>query len=230
MPTYNADDLCVHHKSLAFMAQPRFKEAYARGVNSGHQFGHDLHIEWRIHVSLWAASHAMRLEGDFVECGVNTGIASLAICHYVNLNATPRLFWLFDTFQGIPEEQMSADEKALGRVQHSRTYYRDCYEIAKNNFAPYSGARLVRGRVPDTLANVEISKVAYLSLDMNIVEPEMAAIRHFWPKLSPGAPVVLDDYGWAEYAPQQVAMDAFADSVGCKVLTLPTGQGLLLKA
>lgn len=41
--------------------------------------------------------------------------------------------------------------------------------------------------------------------------------------------VILDDYGWVGYAPQKEAMDEFAVSVDCKILTLPTGQGLLLK-
>jgi hypothetical protein len=31
------------------------------------------------------------------------------------------------------------------------------------------------------------------------------------------------------YAPQKEAMDEFADGKGVKILTLPTGQGLLLK-
>ncbi len=53
----------------------------------------------------------------------------------------------------------------------------------------------MRGKVPESLATVEIERVAYLSLDMNIAYPEIEALKHFWPKLVPGAIVVLDDYG-----------------------------------
>jgi hypothetical protein len=76
---------------------------------------------------------------------------------------------------------------------------------------------------------VDIRRVCYLSIDMNIVEPEIAAIEFFWDKLSPGAPVVLDDYGWSNYRLQKEAMDRFARQRGVAILTLPTGQGLLLK-
>ena len=74
-----------------------------------------------------------------------------------------------------------------------------------------------------------IKQVCYLSLDLNCAEPEIAAIRFFWDLLVPGAPVVLDDYGSLGYVPQKLAMDAFAAEVNVPVLTLPTGQGLIIK-
>ena len=57
----------------------------------------------------------------------------------------------------------------------------------------------------------------------------MAAFEYFWDKLSPGAPVILDDYGWTLHAAQKEAMDALAAERGVGILELPTGQGLLLK-
>jgi hypothetical protein len=101
--------------------------------------------------------------------------------------------------------------------------------LAKNNFAPYPNAKLVRGRVPETLTSVDIAKVCFLSLDMNIAEPEIAAIEFFWDRLVPGGIVVLDDYGWLEHRPQKLAMDRFARGKGVEILSVPTGQGLLLK-
>jgi hypothetical protein len=40
----------------------------------------------------------------------------------------------------------------------------------------------------------------------------------------------LDDHGWFGYRPQKRALDEFAASRGAMILTLPTGQGLLLKS
>jgi O-methyltransferase len=136
-------------------------------------------------------------------------------------------FFLFDTFSGVPEDLARPEE--LDRVRSHERYYSDCYEIAKANFAPYPNAKLVRGKVPETLARVDIGRVCYLSIDMNLVEPERAAIEYFWDKLSIGAPIVLDDYGWASYEGQKAAMDDFAASRGTQIMTLPTGQGFLIK-
>jgi O-methyltransferase len=187
-----------------------------------------LGLEWRAHVCCWAASHAKRLQGDFVECGVNTGILSLAVCEYIDFNATGKNFWLFDTFNGIPPSQST--EKEAQRVQmENKLLYFDCWDVARENFAPYQKAHLVRGSVPETLPQAAIDRVCYLSIDMNIAAPERAAIEYFWPKLVPSAIVVLDDYGWQGFEEQKATLDEFAAQVGTKILTLPTGQGLLIK-
>ncbi len=231
---YFADGLAIWQKAASFMTDPRFVSAYRYGMNSGHHMGRpagseaDIHIEWRVHVILWAAVHGLRLPGDFVECGVNTGIYSLAVCHYLEFNRFDRDFWLFDTFAGIPVEQ--ADDVERGRaVEYNAELYEECFELVRENFAPYPRAHLVRGPVPDTLSTTKIDRVAYLSIDMNIAAPERAALEYFWPRLVPGAIVVLDDYGFLRHELQRESADAFAASVGIEILQLPTGQGILIK-
>jgi hypothetical protein len=231
---YNADSLMVFNKNVSFLRNEAFMQAYRAGVHSGHKMGRksgigeDIHIEWRVHVACWAAARARHLEGSFVECGVNTGIPSLAVCRWIDFNATGKDFYLFDTFRGIPEEQMAAQERQQ-RIRENDEIYEECYDLVRRNFAPFPRGHLVRGMVPDTLRTVNIEKVCYLSIDMNIAEPEIAAMEYFWDKLVPGATVILDDYGWAGYELQQKEHDRFAASKRVPILLLPTGQGLIIK-
>lgn len=233
-PCYQYDGMYLFGKNMDWMTDPKFTKAYFLGMNSGHKIcrtpgsHEDIHIEWRIHIICWAAMHATKLSGDFVECGVNTGICSLAACQFVDFNKTGKNFYLFDTFNGIPESQMSTTERD-DRVQENRAYYEDCYETTKRNFANYPNVHLVKGMVPDTLTIPKINQVAYLSIDMNIAAPEVAAMEYFWDKLVPGALVILDDYGWQHYHEQTKALDAFAERKGMMIATLPTGQGLIVK-
>jgi len=74
-----------------------------------------------------------------------------------------------------------------------------------------------------------IDKVAFLSIDMNCMEPEIEAINYFWPKLVPGAIVILDDYEWPQHEEQRNAFKQFAKENNTQILPLPTGQGLLIK-
>lgn len=172
-PAYDHDGMRLYGKNTDFLQDDRFLRAYRAGMDSGHKIGRrkgsqaDIHIEWRVHIAIWAACHAARLDGDFVECGVNTGIFSLAICNYIDFNATGKYFYLFDTFCGIPEEQMLDAERPFRTVEN-KSYYEECYETARRNFEPFQRARLVRGKVPDTLGDVSIEKVCYLHIDMNI--------------------------------------------------------------
>jgi hypothetical protein len=234
-PTYDADCLRTWSKSVDFLSDARFMSAYRRGMDIGHVIGRspgsrvDIHIEWRIHVCCWAGWHASRLPGGFVECGTNTGIMSLAVCEYIDFNRTGKSFYLFDTFAGIPVEQISEREHALGRANENAKYP-DCWDTVQKNFAPFPKAKLIRGRVPDTLASVSIDQICYLCIDMNIAKPERAAVEHFWGRLVHGAPVIFDDYGWLLYGEQKETLDDFARSRGVEILTLPTGQGLLIKS
>jgi hypothetical protein len=229
--SYNTDGLATRH-SVEWMRDPRFVKAYEAAVSSGHRFGANLHIEWRVYLPCWAATVASRLEGDFVECGVDTGMYSRAICSYLGFERfTDRRFYLLDTFEGFPAEQLTPSERASGLAEHYAPYYGDTYELVRQNFRDYPNVVLVKGLVPQTLAQVPSTKVAYLMIDMNAAAPEMAALEYLWDKLVPGAPVVLDDFAFVPgHDEQRAVLNAFARSRGVEIFSLPSGQALLLKA
>ena len=72
--------------------------------------------------------------------------------------------------------------------------------------------RLVVGSIPDTL--LDTSPVAFLHVDSNNAPAEEAVVRHFWPKLTPGAPVIFDDYGFQGYELQREAADRLGLELG----------------
>jgi hypothetical protein len=220
---YHEDGLATEHNA-EFTRDPRFVEAYALGKATGSWGERD--IRWRAYVACWAASHAVRLEGDFVECGVNRGGLSRTVMHFVGFERLDKRFFLLDTFAGIPEKSISAEEWALGRRPGG---YAACFDAVQRTFAGYGNAELVRGVIPDTLTSVDTEKICYLSIDMNCVAPEIAAAEYFWQKMVSGGIMLLDDYSQMPFLPQKRAFDAFAARHGVMVLGLPTGQGIIIK-
>ena len=217
--TYMEDGLITRH-TADFLNDERFLSAYAKGKATGSW--NKSNPRWRVYTACWAASQAANLPGDFVECGVNRGGMALTIMEYLNFNALDKRFFLLDTFKGFPEGSRAAEP--------NRGQYSDCFAEVKQTFAPYPRAQIVRGVVPDTLSLIDAEKVSYLSLDMNSAEPEIAAARQLWPRLVHGAIVLLDDYGGGPaYARQKNAFDTLADELGFIILTLATGQGLIVK-
>lgn len=58
---------------------------YVRAYKIAYQaLAHDHKMFWRLHVALWCASHAAKLPGDFVECGVWRDFLSTAIVNYLD--------------------------------------------------------------------------------------------------------------------------------------------------
>ena len=228
---YDSDGLFTIH-SDHFRHDPAFQAAYQRGIEANN--GLDPHLEWRLHVALWAASSALAVAGDFVECGVNTGFISSAIMRGLNWASVAKRFYLVDTFAGPVVSQFSEDERERGRhkiaeQQIAAGSYETDVERVRANFAEWPNAIVTQGMVPDVLPTLGISRVAFLHIDMNCSYPEQRAIEYFWNRLSPGALALLDDYAYFGYECQREAMDIAGRELGFNVLSLPTGQGLIIK-
>jgi O-methyltransferase len=206
----------------SFTNDERFKRAYAAGKATDSWSGLD--IRWRIHVLLWAATRAAQLQGAFVECGVNRGGFASSIIDYTDFATLSRDYFLFDTFNGFDVSKLSESERTQ---MLSAFEYDDCFAAVQATFASMPFVKPVRGAVPDSL--IETGPVAFLSIDMNCAAPEIAAARYFWPRLVSGAPIVLDDYGFALHHKQKIAFDALAAEWSVPILSLPTGQALILK-
>jgi hypothetical protein len=108
-------------------------------------------------------------------------------------------------------------------------FYASGVESVRKNFAEWKDVKIIQGTIPDTLTQVTASKVAYLHIDLNCSAPEVASIEYFWPKLTTGAVVLLDDYAFQGYETSKLGMDEFAKRYGIAIASLPTGQGLIIK-
>ncbi len=233
LPDVYSDDALLCFNSHAFMDDPEFKRAYQRGVRAlgGEDF---YHWEWRFHIGLWAAVSASHLDGDFVECGVSHGFLSSAVMEHLKWDSLGKTFYLLDTFEGMDSRFITEVERQAGALDKNQAaldwgMYANSADAVRANFAEWENQRIIVGPVPDTLDQVDAQKIAYLHIDMNCAPPEIAALRFLWPRLVPGAFVLLDDYAQRGRDEQRNSMDEVASELGAAICTLPTGQGLLVK-
>lgn len=223
-PTYDQDGLMTVH-NCDFMNGEAFIRAYKAGEELNSWFGGKIH--WRVHTLFWAATRALDLEGDFVECGVHSGGFSRAIVEFVDFaRRTDKRFYLLDNFEGIAERLITDEEKINGILEYP---YSGSYESVVSTFSEFPNVVIVKGDIPESLSEVESEKISFLSIDLNCAAPEIAAAEFFWDKLVSGAAIVLDDYGWAKHIVQKHAFDDFAERKKVAILSLPTGQGLIIK-
>lgn len=225
------EDALMTRQNHEFIDDPRFARAYARGMQAS---GSDFHMRWRVHVALWAAHSASKLSGDFIECGVNKGFVSSAIMNYLDWNSLDRKFYLLDTFNGLDLSQVSEAEKAAGYLQRNETslatgYYVSGADRARKNFSEWKNATVVVGSIPGSLKEVPAKAIAFLHLDLNCSPPEVAALELLWDRLVPGAFILHDDYAQVDQKISKEGMDRFAAKKDLQFVSLPTGQGLLIK-
>jgi hypothetical protein len=172
----------------------------------------------------------MHLEGDFVDCGVHTGIFARAVVNFTSFQKTQKKYFLLDTFNGLDEKYSSDEELKRNKLMGYDLENSDLlFKQVENTFKDFN-VKIIKGTVPDTLVNVDSDKICYLSIDMNCIAPEVATLEFFWDKMVSGGVIILDDYGYANSTnDQKKAHDLFALSKNVQILTLPTCQGLLIK-
>lgn len=224
---YSEDNLFTLN-AAPFLDEENFMRAYHLGSQTNSWNG--LSIRWRAYIACWAGSYASKLDGDFVECGVNRGGLARAIIDYVGFERLNKRFYLIDTFSGLVPTYLSEEEIKKG-ILSAYSYYNDnSAKIVEKTFARFKNVKIVQGSVPDVLSSLQINRVAFLSLDMNCTIPEIRAAEYFWPRMCLGGVMILDDYGNLLHCEQRKAFDNFARDRGVQVLALPTGQGVIFKS
>lgn len=227
---YDHDGLLSKHNH-EFMEEPSFIKAYERGCKAA---GQDYKWYWRVHIGLWAASTAVKLGGDFVECGVNRGFLSSAIMEFLDWDKLNHTFYLLDTFSGLDEKYVSKNEIDNGILDRNKKsidtgFYTTEISSVINNFSQWKNIEIVQGSIPETLKEIKSNSIAFLHIDLNCSIPEVESLNYLWPRIIVGGVVLLDDYAYFGYQSQKEAMDEWAQLNNVTIASLPTGQGLIIK-
>ena len=223
---YSTSMLATKH-NVSFMESSRFQDAYEAAVDAGQRDHWNAGMHFRVHQALWCADHGMRLGGSLVELGTGRGIIFSAI-----LAATEdwaqrdNQIFLFDTFSSASMNiETGYQDATLGK---SPVYAVD-YETTRKTFDKWGRVTLVKGYLPGTLSEVDTGPIGFLHIDLNSHVVEADCLTQLWPKLLPGAVVLLDDYAHVNSEKQYDAMNQCAAGLGVSILTLASGQGLIIK-
>lgn len=206
-----------------FYSDDRFMEAYRGAIRDELKivFGkHEDYIIWRAHLLTWFLTQNVPKVGEFVECGVWYGWLSKTICLYSEFWKQDRNFYLVDSWDG------ESYPNPLSAYAKGQTLFQD----VSGRF-PYDNVKLIKGKVPTVFQSSDfpkIDQVAYLGLDMNGWEAEVAALEHFYPKLVKGGIIYLDDYGHNYYKQVEMVDDFFKDKRE-KPLYFPCGSAIYVK-
>ena len=210
-----ADNLLTWARNMSMFDDAPFVAAWRGNAESAS----DVAIVWRRYVLACAAHHCAQLDGDFVECGVYTGVGVKTIVDYLGGAEFPKTFWGYDIF----EHDVSMTHHPM--PEHGP----ELYERVRQKFAGYPQVRLLKGLIPEVFDCGSPRRIAYLHIDLNDASAEVASLEHFFDRMVPGGVLILDDYEWSMYRSQKLAEDAWFEARRYRVMPLPTGQGLVIK-
>lgn len=138
---------------------------------------------------------AEQVQGDFIECGVWRGGASIfAKAIFTALNVQDRSVWLADSFEGLPEPRTHKDDKVWSKM----TYLRVSKGEVEENFRSYglldASIRFCEGYFIDSLPKCPVEKIAVLRMDGDMYESTMDQLFNLYEKITIGGFVIVDDW------------------------------------
>jgi O-methyltransferase len=124
--------------------------------------------------------------GAFAEIGVYRGVTS----SFIHRQAPDRRFYLFDTFEGFPQESLDAGPD---------TRFRD---TSQEGVAALIGdthnIEFRKGFFPATAAGLEAEQFSLVMLDVDLYLPALDVFRFFYPRMVRGGYFFLHDFNSPE--------------------------------
>jgi O-methyltransferase len=137
------------------------------------------------------------IPGDFVECGVWRGGASIYAKALLDAyGANDRRVWLADSFEGMPA--IEAEEDKIDIDLSEVRYLAVTQDQVAANFKRFGlldeNVRFIKGWFSESLSSAPIDAIAVLRLDGDHYTSTMASLTSLYGKVSPGGFVIIDDY------------------------------------
>jgi len=130
-----------------------------------------------------------KVPGAFAELGVYKGETAL-IMHKMDPN---RRLHLFDTFEGFNSKDLDLEKNKDDRYTPDN-FSDTTLESAKKLFENASEVLFYPGYFPDTTRSLTDKTFSLVHIDADLYLPTIAALKFFYPKVSPGGVLIIHDY------------------------------------
>ena len=157
--------------------------------------------------------------GNLAELGVYKG----QFAKYINQYLSDRKFYLFDTFEGFAETDVSyeVDKKfSAGNQNFADTSVR--FVLGQMPFPDQCVIK--KGLFPGTAEGLE-DQFALVSLDSDLYKPIYSGLEYFYPRLSPGGYIFVHDYNNDGYKGVREAVKEYCIANGIAYTPLPDSGG-----
>jgi len=161
------------------------------------------------------------LEGDTAECGVYKGASSYLICR--RIPGLGKSHHIFDSFEGLSAPRLEDGSYwKKGDLSSSE-------KVLRENLKDFSYVKYYKGWIPEKFLMVSDLAFCFVHLDIDLYQPTLDSLIFFYQRMVPGGIILCDDYGFISCPGAKKAMDSYFIDKPEKIISLPTGQGFVMK-
>jgi len=159
------------------------------------------------------------VEGSVAEVGVYKGDFASVLNE---LFPTKKLY-LFDTFEGFNQKD-SAKERENNFSTSTQDFSHTSIEKVLQKMPFPHLCEIRKGYFPETAQNIEES-FCFVSLDADLYQPIYTGLEYFYPRLSKGGYIFIDDYNNEYYKGSKEAVREFCGKHAISFVPIPDGCG-----
>lgn len=148
------------------------------------------------------------IEGNVAELGVYKG----EFAQYINKYFPDKKLYLFDTFEGFEDKDITQDEKERFGITASE-FSDTNIELVLDKMKYKENCKIKQGYFPDSAKGVE-DKFCFVSLDMDLYQPMLNGLMYFWERLEKGGYLFIHDFTSEKWHGTRKAVLEFCEMKG----------------
>jgi O-methyltransferase len=133
--------------------------------------------------------------GDVAEVGCSVGGTACVASALVRKWSPEKSYTCFDTFGGFVPSQLEKDVAEGTPRKKADVYSANSINLVRKilNIHGANSVKLVQGDISEVSENALSPTYSVILLDVDLDEPTYSALKIFWPLLSPGGIILVDD-------------------------------------
>lgn len=166
------------------------------------------------------------IPGDTAECGVYRGESSNIILKLTEKK--DRYHYCFDSFEGLSRPSQKDISISIYGFKWKEHDLHVSEDETKKNLSHYKNVIFKKGWIPNRFSEVSDCRFSFVHIDVDLKQPTNDSLVFFYPRMSSGGIIIVDDYGFESCPGARKATDEFMIDKPEVVLHLTTGQGVII--
>jgi len=157
------------------------------------------------------------VDGCVAECGCFKGQSAYGLASILRESSFKSKLLVFDSFEGLSDLEIYDCNKvrtlSSEEIAQQKKQFAVSLELVKENLKDFDFIDYYKGWIPTRFDDVKDKTFIFVHIDVDLYRPIKDSLEFFYPRISNGGIICLDDYGLNQFPGAKKAVDEFIRKV-----------------